>query len=137
MNNRNSVQLVASRSGESWKLLIIQGQKKQKNFVVYFESYNYVLVAQELFASFQCEGCPFGELDGVADDFHESAIEILKRHNKKDVKPFKKALAKLEELPATELGNETRKNLKSMKKFLELEYSLGIIKTRRRDEREL
>lgn len=137
MNERNSLQLVATKYGKVWKLSILRGLEMQKNYVVYFESYNSDLIAEILVDAFRREECRAGKLDRAADDFRKKAVKILERCAKEDIKPFRKALEKLEDLPTSDLVLEAWENMMNMKKFLKLEITTSIVQMKRRDEREL
>lgn len=134
----NSVQLIATKSGNFWNLCVLQGTKRQKNAVVYIKSNNYAYLAEELGSCLQYgEPCPAGALDKVSGDFLGHCTKILLKKNKKDIKVLKRAIETLELLPESNVRDETLESLKKMKKFLKLECSLSIIKAKVRSEEEI
>ncbi|AQQ73778.1 hypothetical protein [Kurlavirus BKC-1] len=134
----NSVQLIATKSGNFWNLCVLQGTKRQKNAVVYIKNNNYAHLAEELGCCLQySELRRSGALDKVSDDFLEECTEILLKKNKKDIKVLKRAIETLEFLPKSNVREETLKSLKKMKKFLKLDCSLSIIKAKVRSEEEI
>lgn len=134
----NSVQLIATKSGNFWNLCVLQGTKRQKNAVVYIKNNNYVHLAEELGCCLQySELCRLGALDKVSDDFLQHCTKILLKKNKKDIKVLKRAIETLEFLPKSNIRDETLKSLKKMKKFLKLDCSLSIIKAKVRSEEEI
>nr|WNL49729.1 hypothetical protein MarFTMF_213 [Marseillevirus sp.] len=134
----NSVQLIATKSGNFWNLSVLQGTKRQKNAVVYIKSNNYVHLAEELGGYLQySELCRSGALDKVSGDFLEHCTKILLKKNKKDIKVLKRAIETLEFLPESNVRDETLESLKKMKKFLKLDCSVSIIKAKVRSEEEI